>query len=65
MFDIKDYTYLDCYKGVSIGCRIDKEKISKDVEQLKEILLNLENLIGPFKIKVINGKVKLKTKDDF
>ena len=64
MFNIKDYIYYDFKDGI-YWKTIDKEKIHNEIEEFKENLLNLENLIGPFKIKVINGKVKLKTRDDF
>lgn len=61
MFNINEYIK----NGISIDINLDKEKISKDIDDLKEALLNLENIIGPYKLKVVNGKIKLKTKDDF
>lgn len=64
MFNIDDYIRYPIFTSATVNVEIDKDKIAKDVEQLKDMLIALEKLIGPFKIKVIDGKVKLKTKDE-
>ena len=64
MFNIDDYVRYPIFTSTTVNVEIDKDKIAKDVEQLKDMLIALEKLIGPFKIKVIDGKVKLKTKDE-
>lgn len=66
MFTLKDYLSVDAYRenqndtNIKVNLTFNREKIEKDIQELKTILMNLENLIGPYTLKVHKNHVKLK-----
>ena len=64
MFNLEDYytttTTLDHKSQIRVSIELNKNKINEDVKLFKEILQNLEKLIGPYTIKVCNKKIKFK-----
>ena len=70
MFNVNDYliTRTSAIGGIGnnptieVEVTIDKEKIKEDVQLFKTVLQQLENLIGPYTIKVDSKKTKIKRK---
>lgn len=70
MFNIKDYLItetaatggLDINPELTVKIIIDEEKIKEDVKLFKIILEQLEEIIGPYTIKVNSKKTKIKQK---
>ena len=71
MFNVNDYLITRASATGGIGnnptieveVTIDKEKIKEDIQLFKTILQQLENLIGPYTIKVDSKKTKIKRKN--
>ena len=71
MFNVNDYliTRTSATGGIGnnptieVEVTIDKEKVKEDIQLFKTILQQLENLIGPYTIKVDSKKTKIKRKD--
>lgn len=70
MFNINDYITFDTAasggKDVNptliMNMTIDRDKIKHDADVLKGILQDLQNLIGPYTLKVNDSGVKMKNK---
>ena len=70
MFKLEDYYTITTngYGGqgtnpkLVVDVTLNKDKIKEDAELLKTVLQNLEQLIGPYTIKVNSKKVKVKKK---
>lgn len=70
MFDINDYLItktsatggIENNPTIDVEVTIDKEKIKEDIQLFKTVLQQLENLIGPYTIKVDSKKTKIKRK---
>lgn len=48
---------------IEVEVTIDKKKVKEDIQLFKTILQQLENIIGPYTIKVDSKKTKIKRKD--
>lgn len=62
MFTIGDYCTTNTSMKTTVAISIDSNKIQHDVEELRQTLSNLQELIGPYTIKVNNKKIIIKTK---
>lgn len=70
MFNIKDYLTtetvatggLNINPELTVKIMIDEEKIKEDIKLFKIILEQLEEIIGPYTIKVNSKKTKIKQK---
>ena len=70
MFNVNDYLITKTSATGGIGnnptieveVTVDKEKIKEDIQLFKIVLQQLENLIGPYTIKVNSKKTKIKRK---
>ena len=71
MFNVNDYLItrtsatggIENNPTIEVEVTIDKEKIKEDIQLFKIVLQQLENLIGPYTIKVDSKKTKIKRKD--
>ena len=70
MFNVNDYLIAKTSATGGIGnnptieveVTIDKEKVKEDIQLFKTVLQQLENIIGPYTIKVDSKKTKIKRK---
>ena len=70
MFNVNDYliTRTSATGGIGnnptieVEVTIDKEKVKEDIQLFKTVLQQLENIIGPYTIKVDSKKTKIKRK---
>ena len=62
MFTIEDYCTTNTSTKVTVAVGIDSNKIQHDIEELRQTLSNLQELIGPYTIKVRPDKIKFKIK---
>ena len=70
MFNVNDYLItrtsatggIENNPTIEVEVTIDKEKIKEDIQLFKTVLQQLENLIGPYTIKVDSKKTKIKRK---
>lgn len=68
MFNIKDYLTtetvatggLNINPELTVKIMVDEEKIKEDIKLFKTILEQLEEIIGPYTIKVNSKKTKIK-----
>lgn len=62
MFTVEDYYTTNISTKMTVTIDIDSNKIQHDIEELRQTLLNLRKLIGPYTIKVRQDKIKFKIK---
>ena len=62
MFTVEDYCTTNTNTKVVVEVGIDSNKIQHDIEELRQTLSNLQELIGPYTIKVRPDKIKIKKK---
>ena len=62
MFSVEDYCTTNTSTNVTVAISIDSNKIQHDIEELRQALSNLQELIGPYTIKVRSDKIKIKIK---
>lgn len=62
MFTVEDYCTTNTSTKVIVEVSIDNDKIQRDIEELRQALSNLQELIGPYTIKVNNKEIIVKTK---